>query len=52
MATGMGKSQVANRGFIEHTLDLLSIPEYVIKKGKPHGHRYGKKPGDKRILSG
>ena len=24
----------ANRGFIEKTLDLLSIPEYVVKKGK------------------
>ena len=23
----------------------LSLPEYVIKKGRPHGHRYGKKPG-------
>ena len=23
-------------------LDLLSIPNYVIKKGRPHGHRYGK----------
>ena len=38
---------VANRGFIEHTLDLLSIPEYVIKKGRPHGHRDGKKPGNR-----
>ena len=28
-------------------MDLLSIPEYVIKKGRPHGHRYGKKPGDR-----
>ena len=37
----------ANRGFIRYTMDLLSIPEYVIKKGRPHGHRYGKKPGDK-----
>ena len=37
----------ANRGFIKYTMDLLSIPEYVIKKGRPHGHRYGKKPGDK-----
>ena len=36
------KEIVANRGFIEYTLDLLSIPEYVIKKGRPHGHRYGK----------
>ena len=38
---------VANRGFIEYTLDLLSIPEYVIKKGRPHGHSYGKKPGSR-----
>ena len=28
-------------------MDLLSLPEYVIKKGRPHCHRYGKKPGDK-----
>ena len=27
-------------------MDLLSIPNYYIKKGRPHGHRYGKKPGD------
>ena len=38
---------VANRGFIEYTLDLLSSPEYVIKKGRPHGHRYGKTPEKK-----
>ena len=36
------KETVANQSFIEYTLDLLSIPEYVIKKGRPHGHRYGK----------
>ena len=35
------------RKFVKYTMDLLSIPEYVIKKGRPHGHRYGKKPGDK-----
>ena len=29
-------------GVIEYTLDLLSIPNYVIKKGRPYGHRYGK----------
>ena len=28
------KETVANRGFIEQTLDLLSAPEYVIKKGR------------------
>ena len=34
-----------NQKLIKYTMDLLSIPEYVIKKGRPHGHRYGKKPG-------
>ena len=38
---------VANRGFIEYTWDLLSSPEYVIKEGRPHGHRYGKTPEKK-----
>ena len=38
---------MANRSFIVYTLDLLSIPEYVIKKGRPHGHRYGKLPENK-----
>ena len=32
----------ANRGASQCTLDLLAIPNYVIKKGRPHGHRYGK----------
>ena len=41
------KETVANRRFIVYTMDLLSIPEYVIKKGRPHGHRYGKLPEDK-----
>ena len=36
-----------NQKFIKYTMDLLSIPEYVIKKGRPHGHRYGKKPRDR-----
>ena len=26
----------ANRKFIKYTMDLLSVPEYVIKKGRPH----------------
>ena len=38
------KEIVANRSFIENTWDPHSIPEYVIKKGRPHGHRYGKTP--------
>ena len=35
-----------NKKFVQYTKDLLSIPNYYIKKGRPHGHRYGKKPGD------
>ena len=41
------KERGANQQFINYTMDLLSVPEYVFKKGRPHGHRYGKKPGDK-----
>ena len=38
------KEIAANRGVIEYTLDLLSIPECIIKKERPPGHRYGKTP--------
>ena len=41
------KETEVNRTFVTHTMDLLSLPEYVIKKGRPHGHRYGQKPRDK-----
>ena len=41
------KERGANQQFINYTMDLLSGPGFVIKKGRPHGHRYGKKPGDK-----
>ena len=33
--------------FVQCTMDLHSIPNYYIKKERPHGHRYGKKPGDR-----
>ena len=36
------KETEVNRKFVKYTMDLLSLPEYVIKKGRPHGHRYGK----------
>ena len=29
-------------GILQWTLDLLSIQNYVIEKGRPHGHRHGK----------
>ena len=41
------KESAANRGVIQKTLDLLSIPNYVIQKGRPHDDRYGKTPQQK-----
>ena len=41
------KESEANRGAIQNRLDLLSIPNYVIKKGRPRGYRYGKTPQQK-----
>ena len=41
------KGREENQKFIKYTMDLLSIPDDVIKRGRPHGHRYDKKPGDK-----
>ena len=35
------KESEAKRGVIQYALDLLSIPDYVIRNGRPHGHRYG-----------
>ena len=35
-----------NKKFVKYTLDLFSMPNYYIKKGRHHGHRYGKKEGD------
>ena len=43
------KETEANRNFVKYTMDLLSLPEYVIKKGRPHGHRYGKNQETKNI---
>ena len=46
------KRRGENQKFIKYTMDFLSIPEYVIKKGRLHGHRYGKKAGRQGILFG
>ena len=35
-----------NKKYIKLVLDLFSIPNCYIRKGRPHGHRYGKKEGD------
>ena len=41
------KESAANRGVIQYTLDFLSIPNNVIKKGRLHGQSYGKTPEKK-----
>ena len=40
-----------NKKNIKSVLDLFSIPNFYIRKGRPHGHRYGKKEGDQEYLS-
>ena len=35
-----------NKKYIKSVLDLFSVPHFYIRKGRPHGHRYGKKEGD------
>ena len=35
-----------NKKYIKSVLDLFSIPNFYIRKGRPHGHRYGKKEGN------
>ena len=32
-----------NKKYISSVLDLFAIPNFYIRKGRPHGHRYGKK---------
>ena len=44
------KETGVNRKFVKYTMDFLSLPEYVIKKGRPHGHRYGKKSWETKEL--
>ena len=40
-----------NKKYIKSVLDLFSIPNFYIRKGRPHGHRYGKKEGDREYHS-
>ena len=35
-----------DKKYLKFTLDLFSIPNYYIKKGRPHGHRYWKEERD------
>ena len=36
-----------NKKYISSVLDLFAIPNFYMRKGRPHGHRYGKAPGCK-----
>ena len=38
-----------HKKYISSVLDLFSIPNFYIRKGRPHGHRYGKKEGCKEF---
>ena len=38
-----------NKKYISSVLDLFSVPNFYIRKGRPHGHRYGKKEGCKEF---
>ena len=40
-----------NKKYIKSVLDLFSVPNFYIRKGRPHGHRYGKKEGDREYHS-
>ena len=41
------KDTTENKKYISSVLDLFSIPNFYIRKGWPHGRRYGKKAGCK-----
>ena len=38
----MTKDSAENRKYISAVLDTFSIPNFYIRKHRPHGHRYGK----------
>ena len=38
----MTKDSAENRKYISAILDTFSIPNFYIRKNRPHGHRYGK----------
>ena len=41
------KGREENQNFVQCTMDLRSIPNNYIKRGRLQGHRFGKKPGDR-----
>ena len=47
----MTKDSAENRKYISAVLDTFSIPNFYIRKNRPHGHRYGKAPGCKEYYT-
>ena len=43
----MTNDSAENRKYVSAVLDTFSIPNFYIRKYRPHGHRYGKAPGCK-----
>ena len=47
----MTKDSAENRKYISAILDTFSIPNFYIRKNRPHGHRYGKSQGCKEYFT-
>ena len=47
----MTQDSAENRKYISSTLDSFSIPNFYIRKNRPHGHRYGKSQGCKEYFT-
>ena len=43
----MTDDSAENRKYISAVLDTFSVPNFYIRKGRLHGHKYGKAPGCK-----
>ena len=48
----MTDDSAENKKYISAVRDLFSIPNFYIRKGRPHGHRYGKALGCKEYPHG
>ena len=46
----MKDDSAENKKYISAVLDLFSIPNFYIRKGRPHGHRYGKAQAAKNTI--
>ena len=47
----MTNDSAENRKYISTVLDTVSIPNFYIRKYRPHGHKYGETPGCKNYYT-